>query len=358
MTPHELERHLDVGREAVAPQWDSARAARVLAGLPARARLHRRRRLVALTATAALLGLALAAGVFSNRNDVTLERLDERTVLAEVPRDGQRRFELSRGTARFTIRDRKGPPLFVQAGAVELEIMATRALVEVVDDRARVIVEEGAVLARWPTGEQLIRAGEPAWVPPVPPVETPAPVPAVDVPAPEPVRVVTEPTEAPKRIKSKRPAATPDVVWKRLAAIGDYQAAWLELQSTPPKDEAAELLLAADVARLSGHPDAAIAPLERVTQKHRSDARAALAAFTLGRVLLDDLGRPRDAMSAFHTAETLAPTGPLAEDALARRVEAASKAQHPSAHELAVTFLERYPTSVRARAVKHFGGVQ
>jgi len=48
------------------------------------------------------------------------------------------------------------------------------------------------------------------------------------------------------------------------------------------------------------------------------------AAFTLGRVLLDELGRPSEAVDAFPLARSSG--GPLAEDALAREVEALSRA--------------------------------
>jgi hypothetical protein len=54
----------------------------------------------------------------------------------------------------------------------------------------------------------------------------------------------------------------------------------------------------------------------------RSDPRAPLAAFTLGRVLLRELARPREAAAAFAQARALAPRGPFVEDALAREVEA------------------------------------
>ena len=52
-------------------------------------------------------------------------------------------------------------------------------------------------------------------------------------------------------------------------------------------------------------------------------ARAPLAAFTLGRLLLENLRQPADAARAFELARSLAGgSGALAEDALAREVEA------------------------------------
>ena len=53
-----------------------------------------------------------------------------------------------------------------------------------------------------------------------------------------------------------------------------------------------DLLMLADVARLSAHGADAVAPLSRVVTDHAGDASAPLAAFTLGRLELDSLGRP------------------------------------------------------------------
>ena len=91
-------------------------------------------------------------------------------------------------------------------------------------------------------------------------------------------------------------------------------------------DEPAELLKAADAARRSHQPQVAVAPLRRLLEHYPRDPRAPAAAFTLGWVLLTDLGRPREAAAAFATAERSAPYGGLAEDAAARVAEAWQKA--------------------------------
>ena len=63
--------------------------------------------------------------------------------------------------------------------------------------------------------------------------------------------------------------------------------------------------------------------LRQLTQRFPRDARAPLAAFTLGRLLLENLRQPADAARAFELARSLAGgSGALAEDALAREVEA------------------------------------
>jgi transmembrane sensor len=120
-----------------------------------------------------------------------------------------------------------------------------------------------------------------------------------------------------------------------------------------------DLLLAGDVARLSGHADAAVAQLSRAMARHPDDPRAPLAAFTLGRVQLEDLGSPREAAHAFARARELAPGGPLAEDALAREVEAWSRAgETETARARALAYTRRYPDGHRTHAVRRFGGLE
>jgi hypothetical protein len=115
--------------------------------------------------------------------------------------------------------------------------------------------------------------------------------------------------------------------WSRLARRGEYEAAYLELERAGAEvpDRVESLLLAADAARLSGHPVEALPWLERVIGEHPDDARSALAAFTAGRVLMQ-LGRPREAAARFERALELEPSGSLRGDALARAAEAHARA--------------------------------
>ena len=85
----------------------------------------------------------------------------------------------------------------------------------------------------------------------------------------------------------------------------------------------------ADRARLAGRFEEGASLLERLVREHPGDPRAPLAAFSLGRVLLGELGRPADAARAFARARALAPDGPLADDALAREAEAWARAGDP-----------------------------
>jgi len=186
----------------------------------------------------------------------------------------------------------------------------------------------------------------------------PAPEPAI-APQPPEHHANKPPVVHEKVVRPSAPPAPaePATTWRDAAARGDYAAAWHDF--APPLDTMPDLLLAGDVARLSGHPQAAVEPLGRAIALHADDPRAPLAAFTLGRVHLEDLGAPRDAALAFARARELAPDGPLAEDALAREVEAWSRAGETDvARARAQSYLEHYPHGRRAHAVRKFGGLE
>jgi transmembrane sensor len=153
--------------------------------------------------------------------------------------------------------------------------------------------------------------------------------------------------------------AEPRAAWRSLSQSGDYEGAYRLLQqSTVEDDDSGALLDAADAARLSGHPQAAVTYLRKVLDQHRESPVAPLAAFTLGRVLLERLGQPSEAADAFAIARQLAPTGSLAQDALAREVEAWSKAGRPDdAYRAAREYVDTYPKGRRLRAVQLYGGL-
>jgi outer membrane protein assembly factor BamD (BamD/ComL family) len=78
----------------------------------------------------------------------------------------------------------------------------------------------------------------------------------------------------------------------------------------------------------------------------------------LGRLLLVQLGRPHEAAEAFATVRELGPEGWLTQDALAREVEAWSKAgKIEEAYVRAQLFIRNYPQSRRRRVVELYGGL-
>jgi transmembrane sensor len=146
--------------------------------------------------------------------------------------------------------------------------------------------------------------------------------------------------------------------FRALATRGRYAEAYRVLTGAPGVvDSGAEdLMLAADAARLSGHPAEATPYLERIVRQYRSDVRAPLAAFTLGRILLYELGRPAEAADAFALVRKILPEGPLSSDALARETEAAYRAgQRERARGLAEAYMAKYPTGRRLESVRRYG---
>jgi transmembrane sensor len=280
-----------------------------------------------------------SAGPASTTGDaVAITQLSPETNLEPMPDRRGRGFVLRSGGARFLVSHDPERPFVVVAGDVLIEDLGTTFTVRYLSDaKVDVAVEEGRVRVHARGGVADLAAGDEQDF-------------AVSSLAPEP-----EPEPAPRRPGNE--TATPS--WRLLAESGRYDEAHAALKRAGPnavRDETADLLLAADAARLSGHPAAAVPYLERVVHRHGSDPRAGLAWFTLGRVLLEELGRPREAADAFARAREAG--GPLAEDALAREVEATARAGDTvRSRELAREYQALYPNGRRAKAVSRWGGL-
>ncbi|HMI93337.1 MAG TPA: tetratricopeptide repeat protein, partial [Polyangiales bacterium] len=180
-------------------------------------------------------------------------------------------------------------------------------------------------------------------------------------PAAKPVAAPQDDAETtrPARVAKAR-RTTPDGTWRSLSQSGQYDAAFESLRrGSVVDDDPSALMDAADAARLSGHPSNAVRYLESVVDRHGRSPVAPLAAFTLGRVYLDQLGQPGQAAAAFERARKLSPNGSLAQDALAREVEALSKGGNAQkAYQRAQEYLRRYPNGQRLRAVQLYGGLE
>jgi transmembrane sensor len=360
------------GAESVHPDWTEDRAVANQLGM-ARKRRHRAiGRGVGATATLVLvIGTALLVtrakpatvtvddGVIRFADGSTATPRDPQSTLAATTVEPTRAVvRLASGGGRFAVTKNPARVFRVEAGVVVVEVLGTRFSVEHSDARARVTVEEGRVRVSWPQGSRELVAGESGLFPPSEPEAPSRAQPAAEVDKP----VLEKPRDRPKRAPKTEPKTETRPTWRELAEEGDYDRAYEELKrpETPPlRDQAAELLLAADVARLSHHASEAVQPLKSILREHRDDPRAPLAAFTLGRVLLEELGRPREAAEAFADAASLEPRGPIEEDAVAREVEAWSRAGDSTrARQRADEYLKRYPDGRRIRSVKRFGGLE
>lgn len=227
---------------------------------------------------------------------------------------------LLRGAADFEVTKRPEREFIVLAGPVSVRVVGTRFRVERSAERTRVSVSEGKVEVREGDAKTYLEAGESRFFP-------------------APVAVEPEPQKASAALSAR-------ARFLELARGGEYRAAYQVMSQSPSAvgANAEDLLLAADAARNSGHPEQAVGFLRRVTNEHRADSRAPLAAFTLGRVLLSQLGRPGEAAEAFALARRMRPAGGLAEDALAREAEArAAAGSAAQARTLAGSYLSQYP---------------
>ncbi len=217
------------------------------------------------------------------------------------------------GGARFHVVHNPQRPFQVKAGEVRVRVLGTTfSIVQIPSGQTQVLVEQGRVEVAWLGGATELQTGEGGVFPP--PDLAPLPI--------EPSQPTTD--------DAKQPGPLPSV-----------------------RDEAADGLQAADAARLGGHPEQAVRLLRDLCDRHPSDRRAPVAAFTAGRILIDDLARPSEAANAFHRARVLWPHGPLAEDALAREADAWQKAGNSArGRALASQYLDLYPQGRHVAALR------
>ena len=256
-----------------------------------------------------------------------------------------------RGSVWFEVRP-GGPRRWqIECGLATVEVVGTGFSCERTAGKLHVAVQHGVVLVRGervPDRARRLTAGESLDVyedgqrPDVP----------VDVPLPA--------APSPRAAASPVPDARAGQAWRELARDGKDQEAFAALGARGVAGEirrvgVGDLLLLADVARLSGHPAQAVAPLGRILRDFPRDAQAPLAAFALGRLELDALDQPAAAAAAFERALELGAPAGLREDLRARLVEANLRAGDPTAARAAADAYARefpngrYTQSIRSR---------
>jgi transmembrane sensor len=238
------------------------------------------------------------------------------TVLERVVESGDDiLYELKTGGARFEVARRPSRTFRVHAGPVTLQVIGTRFEVQRFEDRSHVSVTEGRVLVSWWGGSRELGAGEAGTFPP-----QPAP--------PADGAVASTATSAPARRRAPEPG--PEVLFAH-----------------------------ADRDRKAGKPELAVAHLRTLIDRFPADPHAHVAAFTIGRLLLESLGQPRQAAASFERARILAKGAPVAEDALAREVEAwAAAGERALASRRADLYRQLYPNGARLGAVLRAGGLE
>lgn len=358
----DLERRLSEGPLRVATLWSAEQTER----LPQRLLLARRRRALVRGFAGVAAALSVVAGLWlwsagaseagapvvaqapqasGSVRDFALPDGSQVSLLATGSRvevieqtAALVRTRLGAGSARFDVRHDPERVFEVESGPVKVRVLGTVFSLVREGELTRVAVERGAVRVQWTGGEASLSAGQAGVYPPR------ADASSVEPAAAEPV------AELAGNLVEEASS------WRKLAKRGAYVDAYKALgpaSSKRVRDEPSDLMLAADVARLSRHPAEATRYLTRVAEGFPRDKRAPLAAFTLGRVLLEDLGQPGRAADAFRRAQQLSPRGPLASDALAREADAAQRAgQLERARRAARRYVELYPDGSQAERLR------
>lgn len=294
------------------------------------------------------------------------EPLTPDTALAvEAESPSQVRIALLDGAARFDVVRNPGRKFVVMVKSVRIEVIGTCFDVTLDTSRVHVRVLRGHVRVTWPRGRRDLLASQSGLFP----LDDGAPVAAAEAEMVfEPDEAVGEPDasaamEAVAEVQARaapQPSNEAPVTgdWRVLARQGDYESAFRASREQAVSESIDDLWLAADAARLSGHPREAITYLERAMALHPSDGRVHLAAFTLGRLHLQ-LGLPAQAASNFAQVERLDRRGVLTEQALAREVEAWARAGNEArARDRAGVYLRRFPSGNYAERVRRFSSSQ
>lgn len=306
----------------------------------------------------------------SNTGEATqILRLEDHSIIAFEPgtelrtrhNSGDRlELELISGSATFDVEPGGPRQWMIDGDLATVEVIGTLFTVERAPQSITVSVEHGRVAVESSlivSGRQLLGAGDRLTLvarnaPPVPNAPAdgirPAHGPDADVPQSESDDAGAEPdNDGDVELLQD---GNGRLRWRRLAREGDYHGAWEVLgqegvqRLTREGRTMSELLELADVARRSGHPEDALAPLRLAIERHATDRRAAVAAFSLGRIEADDLGRHARAARAFRRCLDLHPPQALRETAYARLAEAqAAAGNYQAARAAAREYLRRYP---------------
>ena len=267
------------------------------------------------------------------------------------------RWRMDAGRATFDVNPRREQHWMIDTGLAWVEVTGTRFVLERGETALRVEVERGSVLvigervpgriASLGPGDSLeIRAAQrenpvvESGAAPDRPREAAPPVPA-HPPKREP---------APSRERepvSRHPGRT---AWQKMVERGQRAAVYGTLGAAGYQHEVRrtesvdDLLALADIARLGGHPTEAVSPLQKVLTRFPGDANASLAAFTLGKLELDELKHPEAAAAAFQKALALGAPRGLQEETFARLVEAqAAAGKRDEARRTADEYERRFP---------------
>lgn len=263
------------------------------------------------------------------------------------------------GRVVYDVRHDPSRSFEVRARAVTVRVRGTRFAVAIDGEWIDVAVERGLVEVEAGGRAPLLEAGETIRVRGDGRATRAADVPSGDV------------AEAAPEATAERGASSEDAERARAATrdgerrrVREAEARHREgsARGSPSSGDGApvplgpdELLARADTARRAGRTDDAAAALRELVDRHSRDPRVPTALFTLARIERSR-GRHAAAATAFAECRARAPSGPLAEDALAEEATAwVAAGDLARAKETARRYLSLHPSGLyadRMRAIE------
>jgi transmembrane sensor len=240
------------------------------------------------------------------------------TARVQIKGETSKRVEVaqSSGRVRYQVTAVPARAFVVMAAGVRVQVTGTVFVVGIEEDKVSVNVEKGWVRVVASSGEVQLGAGDE--------LSTPA-----------------------------DPAASNDARVEPPAALDGPPSPRSATRESASAPSASALLDRADAERRSGDMVSAAATLREFVTRHPNDRRAALGWFTLGKV---ERARDRAASGAkaFRKSFSLAPDGPLGEDALAEEAAAWAAANNTGeAQTAAERYLRRFPDGVHVTRMQH-----
>jgi transmembrane sensor len=250
------------------------------------------------------------------------------------------RFALAEGRTRFDIKPGGPRKWQVDLGSVLVTVLGTAFWVEKSADHVSVEVERGVVLVSGDGvegRERRLIAGNTIRVD----------KPAEPLATEEKAKPDTDELSIARDTDDRQEPLHPS--WRTHASAGRYTEAFLELGASgfaaavARAKSADELFGLADVARLGGHPEHAVGPLRIIMRNFKKDPKAGLAAYTLGRLYLEQLSSPREATAAFDEALALGLPDALVEAFKVKLIRSLILQDDARGNTLASEYLRRYP---------------
>lgn len=366
------ERSLPEIARQVQVDWTPARMNHVLATLATRRRQADRRRTGAYASLGAMGMLAVvigalrlhehesvagnvatkAAGTLTTRDGSTVRVDPGSRVHAADMTDTRHTFVVDEGRASFSVTPNPARVFCVEAGLATVEVLGT--VFDVTRDTfgTSVSVERGRVRVTCAGSLVVLGAGE----------STRCVEEAPSLPSAAAVSASASAGASAASHAAPPPASTTASTAHRVAlhdapSVSGTAPAEVVAPAREAQLSMRDVFVRADAMRAAGDAAGAARSLEDALARAPRDPAAATALFTLARIYDESLADRAQASRVFMTLVREYSQHPLAEDALAREAEAASRSGEPQrAAQLARAYREKYPSGVHAARMLAFEG--